>query len=280
MLWHVRDRVLAFPRPLVMGIVNVTPDSFSDGGRFSTADRAIDHGLRLAADGADVLDIGGESSRPGARPVSLAEELDRVVPVVRELARRTPVPISVDTTKAEVARQALAAGAAVVNDITAGLGDPDMAAVVRDAGAGFVLMHMRGTPATMQQDPTYVDVVVEVRDFLADRVRALVAAGLPESHLAIDPGIGFGKTFDHTMAQIRGLGALAGIGRPVVLGVSRKGFIGRLTGRGRDDRLAGSLAVACFCAAHGTAHIVRVHDVAATVDAMKVIGAIRASGTP
>jgi dihydropteroate synthase len=275
MVWHFRDRSVGFPRPLVMGIVNVTPDSFSDGGRYSTTDAAIEHGLRLVADGTDFLDIGGESSRPGAMSVSLAEELDRVIPVVRGLAERSNVSISVDTTKAEVARQALAAGAHIINDITAGLGDPEMAAVVREAGAGFVLMHMQGTPQTMQQNPTYADVVTEVRDFLAERVRATVAAGIPETCLAVDPGIGFGKTFDHTLAQLRDLGSLNALGRPIVLGVSRKGFVGQITGHDRSHRLAGSLAVACYCSARGSAHIVRVHDVTETVDAMKVIAAIR-----
>jgi dihydropteroate synthase len=274
MVWHFRDRSVEFPRPLVMGIVNITPDSFSDGGRYPTTNAAIEHGLRLVADGADFLDIGGESSRPGATPVSLAEELDRVVPVVRGLAERTNVPISVDTTKAEVARQALVAGAHIINDITAGLGDQGMAAVVRDAGAGFILMHMQGTPQTMQQNPTYADVAAEVRDFLAERVRAMVAAGIPEGHLAVDPGIGFGKTFNHTLDQLRELDSLNALSRPIVLGVSRKGFIGQITGRDRSQRLAGSLAVACYCAARGSAHVVRVHDVAETVDAMKVIGSL------
>jgi dihydropteroate synthase len=190
------------------------------------------------------------------------------------LAERTGVPISVDTTKAEVARQALAAGAHIINDISAGLGDPDMPAVVRDAGAGFVLMHMQGTPQTMQQNPGYGDVVAEVRDFLAERVRAIVAAGIPDSRLAVDPGIGFGKTFDHTLAQLRDLDSLNALGRPIVLGVSRKGFLGQITGRDRTGRLAGSLAVACYGAARGAAHVVRVHDVAETVDAMKVIGSL------
>lgn len=275
MHWSVRDRRLPLGQtPLVMGIVNVTPDSFSDGGRLPTTDAAIDHALRLAAEGADLLDVGGESSRPGAEPVSPEEELARVVPVVRGLAGRTAVPVSVDTTKAEVARQALAAGAAVVNDITAGLGDPDMIRVVGEAGAGVVLMHMQGTPATMQQNPTYVDVVAEVRDFLADRVRAWVAGGVPAERIAIDPGIGFGKTFDHNLTLLRHLDALAVVSRPVVLGVSRKGFLGKITGRPAGERLAGSVAAACYCAARGTAHIVRVHDVAATVDAARVIGAI------
>jgi dihydropteroate synthase len=262
------------PRPLVMGIVNVTPDSFSDGGRFNSADAAIEHGLRLAAEGADLLDVGGESSRPGSAPVPLEEELARVVPVVRGLAGRVGVPISVDTTKAEVARQALAAGAAIVNDITAGLGDPDMAAVAGEAGAGVVLMHMQGTPATMQLNPTYADVVGEVRDFLAARVRAWVAGGVPAERIAIDPGIGFGKTSEHNRLLLKHLDVLAALGRPVLLGVSRKGFLGRLTGRPVTDRLPASLAAACYCVTRGTAHILRVHDVAATADAARVLGAL------
>lgn len=260
-----------------MGIVNVTPDSFSDGGRFAAADAAIDHALRLAAEGADLLDVGGESSRPGSKPVSLEEELARVLPVVRGLAGRLNVPISVDTTKAEVARQALAAGASIINDITAGLGDPNMVAVVRDAGAGVALMHMRGTPETMQQDPTYMDVVREVRDFLADRVQAWVNAGVPADRIAIDPGIGFGKTFDHNRSLLRHLDVLAPIGRPVLLGVSRKGFLGHMTKRTVSERLPASLAAACFCVSRGTAHILRVHDVAATVDAARVLGALTES---
>lgn len=275
--WACAGQVLSIgPRPLVMGIVNVTPDSFSDGGQFAAADVAIDHAVRLATDGADLLDVGGESSRPGSKPVVLEEELARVVPVVRGLAGRVTVPISVDTTKAEVARQALAAGASIVNDITAGLGDPDMMAVVRAAGAGVVLMHMRGTPETMQQDPTYADVVREVRDFLADRVQAWVSAGVPADRIAIDPGIGFGKTYDHNLALLRNLDALAALGRPVLLGVSRKGFLRQITGRPVGERLPASLAAACFCVARGSAHVLRVHDVAATVDAARVLGALTA----
>jgi dihydropteroate synthase len=278
MFWSFAGRRLSIgPRPLVMGIVNVTPDSFSDGGRFAAADRAIEHGLRLAAEEADFLDVGGESSRPGSRPVSPDEELGRVLPVIRGLVGRVNVPISVDTTKAEVARQALAAGAAIVNDITAGTGDPDMMAVVRDFRAGVVLMHMRGTPATMQQNPTYADVVAEVRDFLADRLRAWEAAGVPAERIAVDPGIGFGKTFDHNMALLRHLDLIAALRRPVLLGVSRKGFLGQITGRPLSERTVASVAAACYCAARGTAHVLRVHDVAATVDAAKVISVIAAS---
>ena len=275
MIWHFRDRSLTFgPRPLVMGIVNVTPDSFSDGGQFFSTEAAIAHGLRLVAEGADILDVGGESSRPGSHAIALAEELARVVPVVRELAARAGVPISVDTTKAEVARQSLAAGAAIVNDITALLGDAAMTDVVRDSGAGVALMHMQGTPETMQQNPTYGDVVAEVREFLAGRVAALIEAGIARERIVLDPGIGFGKTFDHNLALLRHLDALTPLGRPVLLGVSRKGFLGQITGKPRHDRVASAVAIACHCATLGTAHIFRVHDVAPTVDAAKIVAAL------
>jgi dihydropteroate synthase len=278
MLWSFRNHRLQIgPRPLVMGIVNVTPDSFSDGGQFYSTDAAIDHAMRLAGEGADLLDIGGESSRPGSQPVSLDEELARVVPVVRGVAGRTCVPISVDTTKAEVARQALAAGAAIINDITAGCGDPAMIETVRANDAGFILMHMQGAPATMQENPSYHDVVREVREFLEERIRVCRSAGIAMERLAVDPGFGFGKTFEHNMSLLKHLDVIAAIGRPVVLGVSRKGFIGQITGRPRHERVVGSVAMACYCAARGTAHVLRVHDVAETVDAAKVIAAISGS---
>jgi len=276
MQWSFRDRSVTIgARPLVMGIVNVTPDSFSDGGQFLDTAAAVEHALRLATEGADFLDIGGESTRPGSKPVPLDEELSRVVPVIRRLNARTEVPISVDTTKAEVARRALDAGAAIVNDVTAGRADPAMVEVVREFRAGLVLMHMQGTPETMQQNPTYENVVSEVYAFLEGRVQACVEAGLRADQLAIDPGIGFGKTFEHNMTLLRNLGELASIGRPVVLGVSRKGMLGQITGRPRGERLPASLAAACYCASQGSAQILRVHDVAPTVDAAKVIGAIQ-----
>src|SRR5215210_2433598 len=243
MQWSFRDRSVTIgARPLVMGIVNVTPDSFSDGGQFLDTAAAVEHALRLATEGADFLDIGGESTRPGSKPVPLDEELSRVVPVIRRLNARTEVPISVDTTKAEVARRALDAGAAIVNDVTAGRADPAMVEVVREFRAGLVLMHMQGTPETMQQNPTYENVVSEVYAFLEGRVQACVEAGLRADQLAIDPGIGFGKTFEHNMTLLRNLGELASIGRPVVLGVSRKGMLGQITGRPRGERLPASLA--------------------------------------
>jgi dihydropteroate synthase len=276
MIWSFRDRsVTTGARPLVMGIVNVTPDSFSDGGQFLDTTAAVEHALRLAAEGADILDVGGESTRPGSKAVPVDEELARVIPVVRALAARVDIPISVDTSKAEVARQALGAGASIVNDVTAARGDPDMVGVVREFGAGVVLMHMQGTPETMQLNPHYQNVVAEVRAFLASRVLAFQEAGVAADRLAIDPGIGFGKTFAHNMTLLRDLGELASIGRPVVLGVSRKGTLGQITGRPRAERLAASLAAACYCASHGAAQILRAHDVAPTVDAAKVIAAIR-----
>jgi dihydropteroate synthase len=273
--WHLRDLVLhpGCP-PLVMGIVNVTPDSFSDGGRFADAAVAVAHGLQLVREGADLLDIGGESTRPGAAPVSLEEELARVLPVVRGLVSQTRIPLSVDTSKAEVARQALAAGAHAINDVTALRGDPDMAAVVRDFGAGIILMHMQGTPATMQLQPTYADVVREVVAFLEARLQAAVDLGIAACRVVLDPGIGFGKTAVHNRELLSRLGELQRLGRPVCLGVSRKGFLGKLLNRPVQERLAGSLAAVCFALARHTAQVVRVHDVAPTRDAVTVFTAL------
>lgn len=248
-----------------MGIVNVTPDSFSDGGRYLDAEAAIDHGLRLAGDGADVLDVGGESTRPGAAEVSAAEELARVIPVVEALVAAGH-RVSIDTSKAEVAEGALGAGAEIVNDVTA-LGDPEMAGVCAAAASGLVLMHMKGTPRTMQEDPTYDDVVVDIRDFLAERLAAAVAGGVEEERIWLDPGIGFGKTAAHNLELVDRIGELGELGRPVVLGASRKSFIGAITGREVDDRLGGSLAVAVLGVARG-AEILRVHDVRETRDAV------------
>ncbi|VTT97132.1 dihydropteroate synthase : Dihydropteroate synthase OS=Planctomyces brasiliensis (strain ATCC 49424 / DSM 5305 / JCM 21570 / NBRC 103401 / IFAM 1448) GN=Plabr_0523 PE=3 SV=1: Pterin_bind [Gemmataceae bacterium] len=275
--WHLRDRALDLgPRPLVMGIVNVTPDSFSDGGHFLDTAAAVEHGLKLVAEGADILDVGGESTRPGAEPVPVDEELRRVVPVVAELARRTQVPVSVDTMKPHVARRCLEAGAAVVNDV-AGFRDPEMIRAAADHRAGVVVMHMRGTPQTMQVNPWYADVVREVRAFFEERLRVLAESGIPPGAVCLDPGIGFGKALDHNLDLLANLGEFAALGRPVCLGVSRKGFIGKLCGREKHERLAGSLAVACIAAARGAAHVLRVHDVAATRDAAVLLGAINRS---
>ena len=254
-----------------MGIVNVTPDSFSDGGRYLDPEAAIRHGLQLAAEGADVLDVGGESTRPGAAEVGAEEEIARVVPVVQALSGAGH-RVSIDTSKSFVAERALAAGASIVNDVTA-LGDPEMAGVVARAEAGLVLMHMKGTPRTMQNDPTYGDVVGEVRDFLAGRLTVAIDAGVAEERVWLDPGIGFGKTVAHNLELIERLGDLRTLGRPVVLGASRKTFLGKLTGREVDDRLAASLAVAVLGVARG-ANVLRVHDVAATRDALTVTEAV------
>jgi dihydropteroate synthase len=272
--WHLRDRVIEFAyRPLVMGIINTTPDSFSDGGEFLESSSAIERGLRLAQEGADVLDIGGESTRPGATPVPVEEELRRVVPVVESLARQTSLPISVDTMKAEVARQCLEAGAAIVNDV-AGFRDPAMIAVAAKYRAGAIVMHMQGTPETMNQNPQYSDVVREVGAFFEERLQTLAKMGIPPEAVCLDPGIGFGKTHEHNMQLLANLGAFARLGRPICLGVSRKGFIGTICGRPRNERMPGSLAIACFAAARGEAHLLRVHDVAPTRDAALLLEAI------
>jgi dihydropteroate synthase len=272
--WHLRDRVLPIGlRPLVMGIVNVTPDSFSDGGKFLDHTAAIDHALKLVADGADILDVGGESTRPGATPVPAEEEVRRVLPVVRELARRVPTPLSIDTMKPEVARACLEAGAHIVNDVS-GFRDPQMIAAAKEFRAGCVAMHMQGTPETMQLAPRYDDVVTEVTAYLEERLRALGEAGIPSEFVCCDPGVGFGKLHEHNMALLGNLEAVASLGRPVCLGVSRKGFIGVLCGRDRASRDPGSLALACFAAARRAAHVLRVHDVAGARDAAILLEAI------
>jgi dihydropteroate synthase len=277
-VWRLRDRTLTIERPLVLGIVNVTPDSFSDGGRYLDHAAAVAHALRLVDDGADLLDVGGESTRPGATPVPEGEELGRVLPVVEALAGRVSVPISVDTMKSEVARQALAAGAAIVNDV-GGLRDPAMAAAVRDARAGAIVMHMQGTPPTMQLAPHYPDgVVTEVGRFFESRLQELSSLGIAPEQVVLDPGIGFGKTGGHNTELIARLGAFGRLGRPVCLGVSRKGFLGRLLDRPVGGRDAASLAVACYALAHGSAQVLRAHDAAGTRDAVLVFERLRKSG--
>jgi dihydropteroate synthase len=258
----------------VMGILNVTPDSFSDGGRFVEVDSAVAQARQMIATGADLIDVGGESTRPGAEPVSEAEEIRRVVPVIERLAG---LVVSVDTTKAAVAEAALRAGARVVNDISALRWDEQMAAVAASHGAGVVLMHMQGTPQTMQAQPRYDDVVREVREFLAERIEFAVAHGIGREQIAIDPGIGFGKTVEHNLELLNRLEELRMLGCPVLVGASRKSFIGRITGREPGGRLAGSLAVAGWAAARG-ARILRVHDVAETRDVVRLIEAIRSHG--
>jgi dihydropteroate synthase len=267
LLWHCRGRVLIpAPRPLVMGIVNVTPDSFSDGGDHFDPAKAVEHGLKLVEEGADILDVGGESTRPGATPVDVGEELRRVLPVVSELAKRTSVPVSIDTMKAGVAARCVDAGACIVNDV-GGFRDPAMVELAARSGAGVVVMHMRGDPTTMQHDPQYADVVAEVDAFFAERLHTLARAGVDPRAVCLDPGIGFGKTLDHTRRQLANLAVHARHGRPVCLGVSRKGFLGQITGRPRPERVAATLAVNCFALAARAAHVLRVHDVAAARDA-------------
>lgn len=254
-----------------MGVLNVTPDSFSDGGRFLDAEAAIRRGKEMAEQGADILDVGGESSRPGAEPVPVEEELRRVIPVVRALAAETGCLLSVDTVKARVAREAIAAGAHIINDISAMTMDPAMPALAAESGAGVVLMHMQGTPRTMQAAPAYTDVVAEVRDYLLARAERLVEQGVARDAIAIDPGIGFGKTVEHNVALLRGLDELAATGFPVAIGVSRKSFLGKITGREVGDRLAASLGAMAFAVGRG-ARIVRVHDVLESCDAVRVLG--------
>jgi dihydropteroate synthase len=258
-----------------MGILNVTPDSFSDGGRFTDPDAALAHGLGMVEAGADIIDVGGESTRPGAASVPAAEEARRVLPVIASLAGRSGAVLSVDTTKASVARAALEAGAHIVNDVSALTFDPDMVHVARESNGGVVLMHMRGSPLTMQADPHYADVVAEVAAMLRERVAAAVAAGIDRRRLAVDPGIGFGKTVAHNVRLLRRLDALAGLGLPVLVGLSRKSFLGALTGRDVPGRTAASVAGMLMAVLNG-AHIVRVHDVEATVDALRVAEALRA----
>jgi dihydropteroate synthase len=274
--WHLADQILRIERrPLVMGILNVTPDSFSDGGKHADLETAVAHGLELVRQGADLLDVGGESTQPGAEPVPLAEELRRVVPVVQALAACVSIPISVDTSKAEVARQTLAAGADIINDVTALSGDPDMAAVVRGFRAGVILMHMRGTPATMQQDPRYDEVVADVRAHLEARLHWAAAVGIAAEQIALDPGIGFGKTSAHNLELIARLDEFERLGRPVCLGVSRKGFVGKLLGdRPTQRRLPGSLAAVLYAMSRDAVQVVRVHDVEETKDAVTMFATL------
>ena len=275
--WHLPDRVLTIGRrPLIMGIVNVTPDSFSDGGLYTDFDAAVAHGLELVAQGADLLDIGGESTRPGATPVSPDEELRRVVRVVEALARQTTVPLSIDTSKAIVAETCLQAGARIINDVTALSADPAMAEVARRTSAGVVLMHMQGTPQTMQLAPHYVDVVREIGDYFENRLEAADAAGIERQRLVIDPGIGFGKTTAHNLTILARLDELGRLGRPLCLGLSRKGFIGRmLEQRPVERRLAGALGALCFAVGLSAVQIVRVHDVEQTRDALTVFASLQ-----
>ena len=271
-----RGKVLDLTQPCVMGIVNVTPDSFSDGGRHYDRDAAIEAGLRMVEEGAAIVDVGGESTRPGAAAVSPQQEIDRVVPVIEGLARRTAAVLSVDTSKPAVIRAALQAGAHLVNDVRA-LRVPGALEEAARAQAAVCVMHMRGEPADMQADPHYDDVVGEIHAFLRERVAACLAAGIDPSSICVDPGIGFGKTLSHNLDLLRHVRSFTDLGGPVLIGVSRKSMIGIITGRPATDRLAGSLALATLAVEHGAA-IIRAHDVADTVAAVRVTAAWMAAG--
>jgi dihydropteroate synthase len=273
-VWHCGPHVIPLRRrTMVMGVVNVTPDSFSDGGSYGGADDATKHALQMVGDGADLLDVGGESTRPGSDPIPADEERHRVLPVIEAIVKERPdLPVSVDTRKSKVATAALEAGATIVNDISAGA-DPAMFHVVRNAGAGMVLMHMLGEPKTMQENPTYHDVVADVRGFLGARIEAAVAAGIDHDQLCVDPGIGFGKTLEHNLSILREIGAFQHLGVPTLVGPSRKGFIGSLTGTEVDERVEGTAGVVAWCAAHSV-DVVRVHDVKQMVRVVRVVDAI------
>ena len=266
--WRVRGRTLEVGRmPLLMGILNVTPDSFSDGGRFLAPEAAVEQGLRLAEEGADILDAGGESTRPGSLPVDAEEELRRVVPVVAALAEKSPAVVSIDTSKAIVAREAVAAGAEIINDVTALEGDPDMIRVALESAAGVCVMHMQGKPRVMQDKPTYEDVVEDVLGYLRRRRDALTTAGIPLDRIAVDPGIGFGKTVQHNLSLLRSVRRFHDLGCPVLVGHSRKRFIGAVLDDDECDRTAGTIGVALALARQGV-QILRVHDVAPVRDSL------------
>ncbi|MDB6016154.1 MAG: Dihydropteroate synthase [Pedosphaera sp.] len=276
MILRARQFEFTFPRPaLVMGVVNVTPDSFSDGGNFFDPAAAVAHALELVAQGADVIDVGGESTRPKAEPVSEAEELRRVIPVIEALAGKIKQPISIDTVKPAVARAALAAGASIVNDVGANRTDDAMWRLVAESGVGYVVMHMQGTPQTMQANPVYADVVREVGEFFAERLAKLAAVGVAREQVMLDVGIGFGKTLEHNLQLLAGLGSFTRLGRPLLLGVSRKSFVSKLLGTTAGDRLPAVLACTTLAAAAGV-QMFRTHDVAATVQALRMTEAVAA----
>ncbi len=276
MIFRARQFEFVFTRPaLVMGVLNVTPDSFSDGGRFSDPASAVTRAGEMVREGADMIDVGGESTRPGSVPVAEAEELRRVIPVIETLAGRVKVPISIDTMKAGVARTALRAGASIVNDVGANREDDAMWRVVAETGAGYVAVHMRGEPATMHLNPVYKDVTREVELFFAGRLKRLNETGVGADQVVLDAGMGFGKTLEHNLQLLAGLESFTRLGRPMLLGVSRKSFIGKLTGGPEDERLPGSLACTVLAAEAGV-QLFRTHDVAATVRALRVTEAILA----
>lgn len=280
-VWAIRGGSVSLAAPVVMGVLNATPDSFSDGGRFLDPDAAARRAVQLVEEGAGILDVGGESTRPGAEEIPAAEEVARVVPVIEAIRRAgVSVPISIDTRKSAVARAALAAGAAIVNDVSA-LSDPEMAAVAAEHGAGLVLMHMKGTPRTMQERPEYDDVTAEVADSLAAAMDRAALAGVAPDRIALDPGIGFGKTVEHNLTLIREIPRLLRLGRPVLLGVSRKAFIGRLLGDAPPERRVHGTVGACVAGFDRGARIFRVHDVRPAVEALRIAHAVSAgAGIP
>lgn len=276
LVWDVGIRRVDLDAPCIMGILNATPDSFSDGGRFAAPPTAIAHALAMVGDGAAILDVGGESTRPGAPPVPADEQLRRVLPVIRGVRARSDVPLSIDTTDARVAAEALAAGADIVNDVSAGQADPDLLPLVASRGAGVVLMHMRGTPRTMQDDVHYDDIAAEVATHLAERAAVARAAGIPAARIVLDPGIGFAKDVMGNLRLLRHLDRLLALGYPVLVGVSRKAFLGVLTGRPVGEREAATVAVVTAATLAG-AHVLRVHDVRPCFDAVRVATAIRSA---
>jgi dihydropteroate synthase len=271
-LLRCADKTLDLSSPVVMGVLNVTPDSFSDGGRFHSPGAAVEQGLRMAAEGAAIIDVGGESTRPGSQPVSADEELRRILPVIERLRALTSAVISVDTSKPEVMRAAAGAGAGFINDVRA-LREPGALEAAAESGCALCLMHMQGEPRTMQEAPRYEDVVAQVRAFLAARVAACRGAGIDAARLSVDPGFGFGKNLEHNLTLLRHLPMLVADGPPVLVGLSRKSTVGKLTGREAGERVYGSVALAVIAALKG-ARIIRAHDVAATLDAVKVVAAV------
>ena len=270
MHWQLKTKTLPLNSvPALMAIVNVTPDSFSDGGKYLSVDRAVEHAMQLVSDGADILDIGGESTRPYSDPVSASEELDRVVPVIERLVKETDIPISIDTSKASVARAAVEVGAEIINDVTGLEGDPEMLSVAAETEAGVCAMHMQGTPQTMQDDPQYGDVVAEIAEYLRQRKEALLTAGITSGKICLDPGIGFGKTHQHNIELLNRAEEFLSLESPILIGHSRKGFIGKLIGDKESERDSGTLAISLLMASKGI-HIVRIHEVAATRRALDV----------
>jgi dihydropteroate synthase len=274
-LWKIRNRIFDLSRQgLIMGVLNVTPDSFSDGGNFLETESAVEHGLRMAAEGAHIVDVGGESTRPGAEAVTAEEELRRVIPVIEQLRRKSEVIISIDTSKAEIARAAVRAGASIVNDVTGGRGDEEMMALIAETKSAFIIMHMQGTPQTMQIAPQYTNVVSEVSDFFRQQYARAIVYSIDPMAIAFDPGIGFGKTLEHNLELLAQLEWLRACDRPIVIGVSRKSFLGKLINSAQiSDRLAPAVALTSLLRARG-ADVLRVHDVKENVNALKVTEAI------